>query len=165
MKSHEIFIARASKWRSGKEGRKAKKSLASVNRLKVLCTSSDVDTPFTKIHHNNNRPLVLSFLRDRPKAVDCKQCRFKFPRRPIIVPLDIVLEHEERWIYPDPQNKGKQLPSGKHTMKYYCIKCSCILNRFPYFNMTDFLTLNNDVRSRLKESHWKVLEQELGFHK
>ena len=97
--------------------------------------SGVVDSPFTKVYHNN-RPLLLCFLQDCPKAIKCKQCLFEFPRRPIILPLDILLVHEERWMYPDPNNKGQQLPSAKYTTKFYCVKRSCILARFPYFNNT-----------------------------
>ena len=163
-KATKSLLLEPAKEGAGKKGGKRRNNWRVSRQVEsATCTSTDVDSPFTKIHHNN-RPLVLCFLQDRPKAVDCKQCMFEFPRRPIIVPLDIVLEHEERWMYPDPQNKGKQLPSGKHTTKYYCVKRSCITKRFPYFNTTDFLTVSNDVRSRLKQSHWKVLEQELEFH-
>ena len=101
-----------------------------------LATSIATEAPFTKIHHNN-RPLlpsVFCFLKDRPKAIECKQCLFEFPRRPIIVPLDIVLEHEEGWMHPDPNNKEKQLPSANYTTNYYCVKRSCIMERFPYFS-------------------------------
>lgn len=149
---------------AGKKGEKARNNWRGSRQAdSATCTSSVVETPFTKIHHNNC-PLVLCFLQDHPKAVDWKQCMFEFQRRPIIILLDIVVEHKERWMYPDPQNKGKQLPSTKHTTKYYCVKRSCIMKRFPYFNTSNFLTVSNEVRSRLKQSHWRVLEQELDFH-
>ena len=54
-----------------------------------------------------------------------------------IVPYNIVLSHEERWMYPAPNAPGIKLPSPKYTRKFYCVKRSCITKRFPYFNPGD----------------------------
>ncbi len=57
--------------------------------------------PYSEIHHNN-KPLIVCFLDDQLKAVECKQCRMEFLRRQKIVPYNMVLSHEEKWMYPDP---------------------------------------------------------------
>ena len=152
--------------------------------------------PYSAIHHND-RPLVVRFLSQEPKATECRQYRkeiwlyqlswkcklanvtsykadvssvspsserTEFPRRKLqlvkCVPFDIVLAHEEKWMYPDPQNQGAKLPSAKYTTKFYCIKCSCVLNSFPYFNFS-YLEISVDVKSRLKDEHRKLIQEEL----
>jgi len=56
-----------------------------------------------------------------------------FPQRQQISPFDIILSHEEKWLYPDPKDPGRKLPSVHHTTKFYCITKSCIKTRFPPF--------------------------------
>ena len=127
----------------------------------ITSTNTIMEAPCTKVPPYNNCPLVLCFLKNCPKAVECIQCLFEIPRRPIIVPLYIVLEYEGIWLYPDPTNKGKQLPSTKYTTKYYCVKRSCIMERFPYFSSTMLLKVSSEVRSKLTQL--SILEQELVF--
>jgi len=88
--------------------------------------------PFTEIYHNNH-PLVVCFLSDEPKAVECKQCGMAFPRRLLVAPYDIVLSHAEKLMYPDPKCSRNKLPSPRYTTKYYCLKRDCVMKRFPYF--------------------------------
>ena len=75
--------------------------------------------------------------------------------------LDIILAHEENWMYPDPNNQGEKLPSTRYTTKFYCIKRSCILNRFPYFGPA-YLEISLELRSALKDAHRKLIRAELG---
>ena len=65
--------------------------------------------PFTEIHHNN-KPFILCFLDATPNAKECRQCRIQFPRRQQITPFDIALSHQEKWLYPDPKDRGHKLP-------------------------------------------------------
>ena len=75
--------------------------------------------------------------------------------------LDIILAHEENWMYPDPNNQGEKLPSTRYTTKFYCIKRSCILKRFPYFGPA-YLEISPELRSALKDAHRKLIRAELG---
>ena len=65
-------------------------------------------------------------------------------------------------MYPDPKNKGQQLPSARYTTKYYCVKRRCILARFPCIKNT-FLEIPKQVMKRLKQSHLNVPRGELSF--
>ena len=114
--------------------------------------------PFSEIHHNNI-PLVVCFLRDETKATECRQCRMAFPRRQKIVPYNIVLSHEERWMYPA---QGIKLPSAKYTKKFYCVKRSCITKRFPYFHPS-FIEIPEEVKVDLRDSHLEILREELDY--
>ena len=73
--------------------------------------------PFTEIHHNN-QPFVVGFLDDQPHAKECGHCRVGFLRRQQIVPFDIILAHQEKWMYPSPTDPKTKLPSSKCTTKY-----------------------------------------------
>ncbi|CAB4041563.1 Hypothetical predicted protein, partial [Paramuricea clavata] len=104
--------------------------------------------------------MVAAKTYDQPKSVECRQCRMEFPRRQKIVPYDIVLPHEEKWMYPDPTKPNCKLPSAKYTVKFYCVKCSCIKERFPYYN-SSLIQIPIDVKGRLCESHQNLLAEEL----
>ena len=118
--------------------------------------------PFTEVHHNN-RPFVVCFLDDVPKAQECRQCRIEFPRRQKITPFDIVLSHEEKWLYPAPDDPCCKLPSARLTTKFYCVKKSCIETRFPYFDPS-LLQIYTEAHSRLQKSHFDLLEDELQYN-
>lgn len=116
--------------------------------------------PFTEIHHNNE-PLVVCFLSDEPRAIECKQCGTAFPRRLLVAPYDIMLSHSEKWMYPDPKCPGNKVPSARYTTKYYCIKKECVMTRFPYFN-SRFFEIPEQGNSRLKDAHRNLIKEELG---
>ena len=118
--------------------------------------------PYSAIHHNN-RPFVVSFLMQQPKAIECKQCRTEFPRRKTVIPFDIVLSHEEKWMYPDPKKQGEKLPSARFTTKFYCVKRSCIFSRFPYFD-SSYLEIPAEVYPGLKDAHRNLLKSELDYN-
>lgn len=63
-------------------------------------------------------------------------------------------------MYPDPQNQVAKLPLAKYTRTFYCIKCSCVLNRFPYFD-SSYLEISGDVKLRLKDADRKLIQLEL----
>ena len=117
--------------------------------------------PFTKIHHNNRR-LKVCFLSEEVKATACTQCGKEFPRRKTVIPFDIVLSHEEKWMYLDANNPGVKLPSSKYTTKFYCVDGKCITARFPYFEPKLYLETKS-VEQRLKDSHRTLLKEELGY--
>lgn len=105
---------------------------------------------FTEIHHNN-LPLVVGFLDDHPNAKECRQCRVEFPWRRQIVPYDIILNNQEKWMYPSPGDLKRKLPWAQYATRYYCIKRSCITSCFPYFH-SSFVDVPSDVISRLRQS-------------
>ena len=79
----------------------------------------------------------------------------------MVIKFDIILAHEEKWIYPDPDNPGQKLPFTRYTMKFYCTKRSCILSRLPYFDPV-YLEILREVRSALKDTHRSLIQAELG---
>lgn len=64
--------------------------------------------PFTEIHHNN-KPFFVCF-----PAKECRQCLIEFPCKQMIMPFNIVLSHEKKWLSPHPDNPRQKLPSTKH---------------------------------------------------
>ena len=76
----------------------------------------------------------------------------------MILPFDLVLAHEEKWLYPDPISPGNRLPSAKYTTKYYCIRRNCVMGRFPYFNK--YLEIPKQVERNIKEAHKKLIKEE-----
>ena len=127
---------------------------------KQVSQEASLARPFTEIHHN--KTFTLRFLHDTPKAKECRQRRIEFPKRQQITPFDIALSHEEKWLYPDPNDPGHKLPSVHHTTKFYCVKRSCIKTRFPYY-LPSLLEIPAEARSRLKSSHLDLLIRELDF--
>ena len=117
--------------------------------------------PYSDVHHND-RPLIVGFLNDELKAKECRQCRTEFSRRTTVVPFEMVLSHEERWLYPDPNKPGAKRTSTTFTKKHYCVKHSCIYRRFPYFNST-YLEVPVEVGPRLRNAHKNLLEVELDY--
>ena len=84
-----------------------------------------IDAVFGKkaVHHSD-KPFVVTFIDDSSKAqeLECRTGKTGFIRRTKILPFDIVLGHEERWMYPDQKDKTKWVPSATTTTKYYCIR-------------------------------------------
>ena len=123
--------------------------------------SASAVQPFTKILHNNQL-LKVCLLSDEVKAISCKKCGKEFPRRKTVIPFDIVLSQEEKWMYPDANNPGEKLPSSKHATKFYCVDSKCVKVRFPYFEPKLYLETKS-VEQRLKEYHRSLLRKELGY--
>ena len=90
----------------------------------------------------------------------CRQCHSEFPHRKQVIPYNIVLSHEERWMYPNPQKTSEKLPAAKFTKKFYCAKSICVASRFPYFDST-YLEIPTKVREALKDAHMKLIQVEL----
>ena len=122
-------------------------------------TLTQAPAEFTPKIHHNDKPFLVCFLEEAPKATECRKCKTGFIRTKII-PFDIVLSHEERWMYPDPKDRSKWLPSASTTVKYYCVRKSCVVDRFPYFNASFVLPSTKD---KLLTSHVKILKEELGY--
>lgn len=122
--------------------------------------------PYSEIHHND-MPLTVVFLEDSPKALSCKQCGITFPRRAGVkyIPYNIVISHQEQWLYPDPQKTGIMVPSGptRLTVKYYCIRRTCIQGRFPYYDC-EYLEILPEVEAKMVPSHFQLLAAELSYY-
>lgn len=144
----------------GKKGGSNKNPWRPIRRAAQATSQKSTNSPFTQIHHNNS--FVLCFLDDVPNAKECRQCRIEFPRRQKITPFDIVLSHEERWLYPDPNDASRKLPSVKHTTKFYCVRQTCMKSRFPYFD-SSWLRIPAEAHSRLLKSHFDLLRRELDY--
>ena len=114
-----------------KKGGSNKNPWRPIRRATQATSQTSTDSPFTQIHHNNNNSFVLCFLADVPDAKECRQCRIEFTREQKITPFDIVLSHEEKWLYPDPNDASHKLPSVKHTTKFYCVRQTCMKSHFP----------------------------------
>lgn len=119
--------------------------------------------PFSEIWHNM-QPLIVTRISDIPAAKrNCSvpKCRMAFTQGPLaVVPFDICLSHEEKWMYPRKENDTivEWLPSPTMTTKYYCIRRECILDRFPYFTL-DFLRVPEDMS--MKSGHKTLFFEQL----
>lgn len=86
---------------TGKKGSSHNNPWRQSRGNKESSTSLDVSSnhPYSAIHHND-RPLVVRFLSQEPRAAECRQCKKEFPQRKLqlvnCVPFDIVLAHEEK---------------------------------------------------------------------
>ena len=134
----------------GKKGGSNKNPWRPIRRAAQATSQTSTDSPITQIHHNNNF-FVLCFLYDVPNAKECRQCRIELPRQKI-TPFDVALSHEEKWLYPDPNDASRKLPSMKHTTKFYCVRQTCMKSRFPYFD-SSLLRIPAKAQPRLLTSH------------
>ena len=150
---------------AGKKGSRNKNPwrVARSGKSKDQHTSTQAPAEFNPAIHHNDKPFVVCFLEEAPKAKECRKCRTGFIRRTKIIPFDIVLSHEERWMYPDPNDRTKWLPSATTTVKYYCVRKSCVMDRFPYFN-SSFLEVPALVKEKLLVSHFNILQEELAYN-
>ena len=117
---------------------------------------------FTPAIYHNDKPFVFTFLEDETKAKECRKCRTGLIRRTKIITFDIVVGHEEGWMYPDPEDNTKWVPSTATTTKYYCVRKNRIVERFPYFNPS-FLEIWSTTKEKLQASHRNILEEQLGY--
>ena len=83
----------------------------------------------------------------------------------VSIPYDIIVYHKERYWYPEIQPNGTtemKLTARKLGKKFYCVKRQCIVERFPYF-WKGLLIVSDDVRSRLADSHFHLLKEQLDW--
>ena len=87
---------------------------------------------FNPAIHHNDKPfiIIVCFLEEAPKAIEYRKCKTGCIRKTKIMPFDIVLSHEKSCMYPDPKDRTKWLPSASTTVKYYCIRKSCVVEIF-----------------------------------
>ena len=86
---------------AGKKGHKAKNPWRAPCSCQTPASTSHQNTTeapegFTPAVHHNDKPFVVTFIDDAPKAQECRTCKTSFIRRTKILPFDIVLRHEER---------------------------------------------------------------------
>lgn len=143
-----------------KGGRQRKKRVYLSRPEEEIPTKRANGSPFNQIWHNNE-PLILTFVAEVPKEKShCSHCGTEFPRGILcIIPFDVVLSHRERWSYYNRETKEYcPSPVGKKTIKYYCIKETCIKARFPYFT-SDLLEIPETMV--LKHGHKALLREQL----
>ena len=138
-------------WRAARSGKPTGQS-----------TPKQTAVEFNPAIHHNDKPFIVCFLEEELKAMECRKCKTGFIRRTKIIRFDIVLSREERWMYPNPKDRTKWLPSASTTVKYYCIRKSCVVERFPYFNAS-FVEVPPLTKDKLLTSHVKILKEELGY--
>ena len=104
---------------------------------------------YTQIHHNDN-PFVLRVL---PKdAKNCKQSKNDFCHRLMVVPNDLLFEHNERFYLPlNGDWKNKQV-SNREATRYYHADYNCMKASFPYIT-NYYIEIPPDVRAILHESY------------
>ena len=155
-----------------KKKRKGQNNVESVPIvIKRRKTDDEIDFQkpmmFSEIWHNKN-PFNIVFTREEgKKSIKCESCTVEFPQGPLIcIPQDVAVKHMERCLYPKKDEKGnliKMVPTWqKEAARFYCIRKACLLQRHPYF-WRGMLRVDEHVRSRLKQGHLKVLEEELHF--
>lgn len=66
-------------------------------------------------------------------------------------------------MYPDPKDRTKWLPSAATTVKYYCIRESRVVKRFPYFKAS-FVEVPPSTKEKLPTSHVQILKEELDYY-
>lgn len=148
---------------AGKKRYKAKNPWRASCSCQTSSSTSDQNTTqsapegFPQAVHHNDKPFVVTFIDDAPKAQECQPCNTGFIQRTKIISFDIVLGHKERWMYPDQKDITQWLPSATTTTKYYRI-----MQRFPYFNVS-FIEVPSTTMENLQISHFKILEEELGY--
>jgi hypothetical protein len=122
---------------AGRKGSKPRQGVNTSRQQPILSvdeTLSGIDHPkpfrLTSYFHNNN-PFSVVFLKDYPHAKKCNGCSAEFPRGVVkCIPLyDIVIAHQERYLYPD--DTGEWVPTkNRERNAYYCVDKKCILPRF-----------------------------------
>ena len=149
-----------------KPGRQKRRGKNNIQMLPIA-EEADLDelelpkpTQYEKFYQNNN-PFILVFLDDVPKGKRCIGCSNEFPRAPCMAPFDMVLKHEERFLYPNSDGVWNQISKKKTVNKYYCINFKrCIKERHPYF-WRGRVQIDEALKPRLTAEHQKFLYEHL----
>ncbi len=111
-------------------------------------------TTFTKPYHNNNKFLVV--LNHVDGSRKCPGCDVEFENE-AKPPHNMVIQHSERYSYPDPKNKElKKWSVTKERKMNYHARDTCILPRHPYFNASR-LEMTDEVKKAMQPIHSKFL--------
>ena len=118
------------------------------------CALTQAHVEFNPTIHHNDIAIysVLSGRGMESNGMSKMQTGFIL-RRTKIIPFDIVLSDEECWMYPDPKDQTKWLPSA--SVKYYCIRKSCAVDNF-HINAS-FVQVPPSTKDKLLTSHVKIL--------
>jgi len=109
---------------------------------------------FTEPYHNNNKFFVVLDPVDGSRK--CPGCDIEFQKK-AKPPHNMVIQHRERYLYPDPKNNKQQKwsASKEHKMNYHA-RDTCILPRHPYFSASQ-LEMSDDVKTQMEAKHSKWL--------
>jgi len=94
-------------------------------------------------------------------------CGIEFPKRnPKIGEGDLIIRHEERYLYPIKDTNGKvtemKATLHKKANKFYCLQKKCLIKRHPYF-WKGLLTIYVETKAVLVQEHLDVLFQRLHY--
>ncbi|XP_062595876.1 uncharacterized protein LOC134257249 [Saccostrea cucullata] len=139
--------------KSGKKG--SRKGKNDPHTRPVITSSVPL---FTEPFHNEDE-FEVNFLKDEKRAKRCAACGVDFPKSVVVQPFDLVMQHPERYLYPQ-KNQGETewvyTAQKKRATFYHCAP-ECILKRHPHFTI-DKIKIPENVRSKLKPCHIKMLQ-------
>ena len=101
------------------------------------------------------------------RAKSCISCQRCFPKRnPTSGEGDIIISHQERYMYPLKDGNGKivnwEVSKSRKAAKYYCAKKSCLLERHPYI-WKGLLVIAEDSKHLFDDNHYAYLFDELHY--
>lgn len=146
----------ARKTREAIGGKKSRKGKNDPNYRPVITTSVPI---FTEPFHNGDE---FDFLKDEKRAKRCAACGIEFPKSLTIQLFDLVMQHPERYMYPQKKDgdiKWVYTAHEKRATFYHC-QPECILKMHPYFT-SDKINISEEVRNKLKPCHLKMLQSHL----
>ena len=79
--------------------------------------------------------------------------------KPLPAPDDLVVQHKEHVLFPNPKKGLFQLSHDLRNV-YYHLKIECICKKFPSFNPVQHLHLSNTVLPNLTTVHRQYLTHE-----
>lgn len=114
-------------------------------------------SPFSSPLPQENAPFYLVFLSGNISK--CSGCNNKY-NKPANPPCDLIVQHQE-WRFYTPNSGVEQ--QSKFSNAYYRLNLLCIQRKWPYFNLPH-IVISNDVKLRLTEVHYNLLEFLLTEH-
>lgn len=119
---------------------------------------------FTEPFHNEDE-FDVHFLKDEKRAKRCAACGIEFPKLVTIQPFDLVMQHPERYTYPQKKDGDIEWIYTAHKKRatFYHCQPECILKRHPYFTI-DKIKISEEVRNKLKPCHLKMLQSHFNMN-
>lgn len=99
---------------------------------------------YTEVWQNDNPFDVVLISGNISK---CASCGLSFPKSNRPIPYDIVLQHSERYEYPDKESPGHTKKSYKERNGYYHVDPECIKQRHPHFH-NGLLRVDPEVKEK-----------------
>lgn len=134
-----------------------------VERTSARLSSSLDFAGFTHVWQNNH-PFFFVFVTKQSKK--CESCLLEFPQVVKIAPFDLALVHRERYMYPTTDEEGNKVwvpTRARERNAYYHVDATCVKQRHPHFDSSSMISVDDEVRRKLKDVHWKLLKDGLGY--